>query len=165
MGTRHGHRATKHAAAAQIGLHCSLNAETVLRRSRWSKPASATQLTRLKETAASEPRQQELPHGDRAGRVGPRRLGQDLRTFTCTCPKCERVERHGIDSAVTEVWLEPLRAIRTRHGNAVTHDVRDGPMIPKPAEWPAGSRRRAILVARNQFRSSWQTSSGHRRRC
>jgi hypothetical protein len=56
-------------------------------------------------------------NGDRAGRVGPRRigqdgLGQDLRTFTC--PKCESVERHMIDSAVTEVWLEPQRAINAR---------------------------------------------------
>jgi hypothetical protein len=61
--------------------------------------------------------------------IEPGGLGQDLRTFTC--PKCERVEGHIIDSTVTEAWLEPQRA---RHGNAVTHDIRDGRMIPKPAK-------------------------------
>jgi hypothetical protein len=45
--------------------------------------------------------------------LGQDGLGQDLRTFTC--PKCENVERHIIDSAVTEVWLEPQRAIQARH--------------------------------------------------
>ena len=44
--------------------------------------------------------------------LGQDGLGQDLRTFTC--PKCESVERHMIDSAVTEVWLEPQRAINAR---------------------------------------------------
>jgi hypothetical protein len=47
------------------------------------------------------------------GGLGQDGLGQDLRTFTC--PKCERVERHIIDSAVTELWLEPQRAIKARH--------------------------------------------------
>jgi hypothetical protein len=47
------------------------------------------------------------------GGLGQDGLGQDLRTFTC--PKCESVERHMIDSAVTEVWLEPQRAIKARH--------------------------------------------------
>jgi hypothetical protein len=47
------------------------------------------------------------------GGLGQDGLGQDLRTFTC--PKCESVERHMIDSAVTEVWLEPRRAIEARH--------------------------------------------------
>jgi hypothetical protein len=42
--------------------------------------------------------------------IEPGGLDQDLRTFTC--PKCERVERHIIDSAVTEAWLEPQRASR-----------------------------------------------------
>jgi hypothetical protein len=51
--------------------------------------------------------------------------GQDLRTFTC--PECKRVQRHLIDSAVTEVWLEPKR-------KAVTHDVRDGRLMSKPAK-------------------------------
>jgi hypothetical protein len=31
--------------------------------------------------------------------------GQDLRTFTC--PECKRVQRHVIESAVTEAWLAP----------------------------------------------------------
>jgi hypothetical protein len=30
---------------------------------------------------------------------------QDLRTFTC--PRCNRVQRHIIDSAVSEAWLAP----------------------------------------------------------
>jgi hypothetical protein len=61
--------------------------------------------------------------------IEPSASSQDLRTFTC--PKCKRVQRHIIDSAVTEAWIEPQRAIKTR--NAVTHDVRVGRMIPKPA--------------------------------
>jgi hypothetical protein len=36
--------------------------------------------------------------------IEPGGLGQDLRTFTCE--KCKRVERHIIESAVTEEWLE-----------------------------------------------------------
>lgn len=56
--------------------------------------------------------------------------GEDLRTFTC--PKCKKVERHIIESLVTEAWLESRPAKKTR--NAVTHDVRDGCMIPKPAK-------------------------------
>jgi hypothetical protein len=55
--------------------------------------------------------------------IEPGGLGQDLRTFTC--PKCERVERHIIDSAVTEAWIAPQRAIKGRHENAVTHKFRD----------------------------------------
>jgi hypothetical protein len=39
--------------------------------------------------------------------IEPSTAGQDLRTFTC--PECKRVERHLIESAVTEVWLEPKR--------------------------------------------------------
>jgi hypothetical protein len=64
--------------------------------------------------------------------IEPGGLGQDLRTFTC--PKCERVERHIIDSAVTEAWLEQQGATNDRHGNAVTHKVRDGRMMPKRAK-------------------------------
>jgi hypothetical protein len=63
--------------------------------------------------------------------IEPGGLGQDLRTFTRE--KCKRDERHIIESAVTEEWLEPQRAIKARHGNAVTHEVREGRMIPKPA--------------------------------
>jgi hypothetical protein len=32
-------------------------------------------------------------------------LGQDLPTFTC--PECKRVQRHIIESTVTEAWLAP----------------------------------------------------------
>ena len=56
--------------------------------------------------------------------IEPSAAGRDLRTFTC--PACKRVQRHLIESAVTEAWLEPKR-------NAVTHDVRHGLLIPKPA--------------------------------
>jgi hypothetical protein len=50
--------------------------------------------------------------------VEPGALGQDLRTFTCA--KCKRVQRHLIDSTVTEAWLEPQYFIKGKHGNAVT---------------------------------------------
>jgi hypothetical protein len=39
--------------------------------------------------------------------IEPGALGQDLRTFSC--PRCKRVERHIIDSTVTEAWLEPMK--------------------------------------------------------
>jgi hypothetical protein len=39
--------------------------------------------------------------------IEPSTLGQDLRTFGC--PRCKRVERHIIDSAVTEAWLVPKK--------------------------------------------------------
>ena len=39
--------------------------------------------------------------------IEPSALDQDLRTFSC--PTCKRVERHIIDSAVTEAWLEPMK--------------------------------------------------------
>jgi hypothetical protein len=64
--------------------------------------------------------------------IEPGGLGQDLRAFTC--PKCKRVERHIVDSAVTEAWLEQQRAIKARQENAVTREVRDGRMIPKRAK-------------------------------
>lgn len=57
--------------------------------------------------------------------IEPSAAGQDLRTFTC--PECKRVQRHLIESAVTEAWAEPKR-------NAVTHDVRGGRLMPKPAK-------------------------------
>jgi hypothetical protein len=57
--------------------------------------------------------------------IEPSTAGQDLRTFSC--PECKRVQRHLIDSTVTEVWLEPKR-------NAVTRPVRNGRLISKPAK-------------------------------
>jgi ribosomal protein L34E len=64
--------------------------------------------------------------------IEPSSTGQDLRTFTC--PECKRVERHIVASAVTEAWLEPQRALKTRAlktrvlktsgGDAVTHELR-----------------------------------------
>ena len=35
--------------------------------------------------------------------IEPSATGQDLRTFTC--PKCKRVQRHIIESTVTEAWV------------------------------------------------------------
>ncbi|SDS85034.1 hypothetical protein SAMN05444158_3443 [Bradyrhizobium canariense] len=63
--------------------------------------------------------------------IEPGGTGQDLRTFAC--PRCKRVQRHLIESAVTEAWLEPKLAIRARNGSAVTYEVRGGRMIPKQA--------------------------------
>jgi hypothetical protein len=37
--------------------------------------------------------------------IEPDTVGQDLRTFTC--PRCKRVQRHVIDSAVTAAWVAP----------------------------------------------------------
>jgi hypothetical protein len=64
--------------------------------------------------------------------IEPSSTGQDLRTFTC--PVCRRVQRHLIESAVTEAWLEPTHAIKAKRANAITHDIRDGRMISKPAK-------------------------------
>ena len=36
--------------------------------------------------------------------IEPGRRGRDLRTFTC--PHCSRIQRHIIESAVTDAWLE-----------------------------------------------------------
>jgi hypothetical protein len=35
--------------------------------------------------------------------IEPSSMGRDLRTFTC--PHCRRVQRHIIESTVTEAWL------------------------------------------------------------
>jgi hypothetical protein len=37
--------------------------------------------------------------------IEPSNTGHDLRTFHC--PQCKRVQRHVIESAVTEAWLAP----------------------------------------------------------
>jgi hypothetical protein len=39
--------------------------------------------------------------------VEPSMWGQDLRTFTCS--QCKRVQRHIIDSTVTEAWVAPKK--------------------------------------------------------
>jgi len=39
--------------------------------------------------------------------IEPSSFGQDLRTFGC--PRCSRVERHIIESAVTEAWQAPKK--------------------------------------------------------
>jgi len=36
-------------------------------------------------------------------------VGQDLRTFTCS--RCNMVQRHVIESAVTEAWMAPKQAL------------------------------------------------------
>jgi hypothetical protein len=44
--------------------------------------------------------------------IEPGDTGQDLRTFAC--PQCKRIQRHVIESAVTEAWLEPKHAAKGR---------------------------------------------------
>jgi hypothetical protein len=39
--------------------------------------------------------------------IEPSDTGKDLRTYAC--PACRRVQRHIIDSSVTEAWLKPRR--------------------------------------------------------
>jgi hypothetical protein len=39
--------------------------------------------------------------------IEPSCTGHDLRTFTC--PQCKRVQRHIIESTVTEAWLAPKK--------------------------------------------------------
>ena len=41
----------------------------------------------------------------RLAAIEPSMWGQDLRTFTC--PQCKRVQRHVIESSVTEAWVSP----------------------------------------------------------
>jgi hypothetical protein len=57
--------------------------------------------------------------------IEPSSTGYDLRTFSC--PNCKRVQRHVIESAVTEAWLDPQRR------NAVTDEIKGARMISKPA--------------------------------
>jgi hypothetical protein len=63
--------------------------------------------------------------------IEPSDAGKDLRKFTC--PKCKEVQRHVIESAVTEAGPEPQHALEARHGNGVTYEVHGGRMIPKRA--------------------------------
>jgi hypothetical protein len=56
--------------------------------------------------------------------IEPSDTGRDLRTFTC--PRCSRVQRHIVESTLTEAWLEPKRPIKVRQGMAVTHEVERG---------------------------------------
>jgi hypothetical protein len=37
--------------------------------------------------------------------IEPSTSGHDLRTFSC--PRCNRVQRHIIESTVTEAWMAP----------------------------------------------------------
>jgi hypothetical protein len=61
--------------------------------------------------------------------IEPSSTGQDLRTFSC--PICKRVERHIIDSLVTEAWLEPQRTVKAPRASAVAHEIHRGQMVPK----------------------------------
>jgi hypothetical protein len=63
--------------------------------------------------------------------IEPGETGQEMRTFFC--PQCKRVQLHIIESAGTEAWPEPQRAIKARLGNAVTYETDDGRMIAKRA--------------------------------
>jgi hypothetical protein len=64
--------------------------------------------------------------------IEPNYSGRDLRTFTC--PNCARVQRHIIESAMTEAWREPKHATKVRQRKAVTHEIDKGRLIPKPAK-------------------------------
>jgi hypothetical protein len=44
--------------------------------------------------------------------IEPGALGQDLRTFTC--PECKGVQRHVIESSVTEAWIAPKQDLATQ---------------------------------------------------
>jgi hypothetical protein len=39
--------------------------------------------------------------------IEPSGLSQDLRTFAC--PRCNRIQRHIIESTVTAAWLAPKK--------------------------------------------------------
>jgi len=39
--------------------------------------------------------------------IEPSSVGQDLRTFACA--RCDKVQRHIIESVVTEAWLAPKK--------------------------------------------------------
>lgn len=60
--------------------------------------------------------------------IEPSNPGNDLRIFNC--PQCKRIQRHIIESTGTEAWLELKRG---NHRNAITHDIIDGRLVPKPA--------------------------------
>jgi hypothetical protein len=62
--------------------------------------------------------------------IEPSDTGRDLRTFTCS--HCSRVQRHIIETTVTEPWLEPKRAVEAPLRKAVTYEVIKGRLIPKP---------------------------------
>jgi len=61
--------------------------------------------------------------------IEPSSTGQDLRTYTC--PACKRVQRHIIESLVTETWLDPQRTVKAGRRDAVTHEISGGRMVPK----------------------------------
>ena len=63
--------------------------------------------------------------------IEPSSTGQDLRTFSC--PQCKRVQRHLIDSTVTEAWLDSQHQ-RHPSKKSITHKVEDGRMIAKPTK-------------------------------
>ena len=44
--------------------------------------------------------------------IEPSMWAHDLRTFSC--PQCKRVQRHIIESTVTEAWVAPRRLDRGR---------------------------------------------------
>jgi len=53
--------------------------------------------------------------------IEPSTWGRDLRTFAC--PHCKMVQRHIIESTVTEAWLAPRQWGRSiGHTLQCTHD-------------------------------------------
>jgi len=65
--------------------------------------------------------------------IEPSCTGQDLRTFTCL--ECKRVQRHLIDSAVTEAWLAPKgkQAVRGTAHPARSDEETSGAISIRPA--------------------------------
>jgi len=69
-------------------------------------------------------------------RVSPAPDRKEKRVFEC--PKCNFMNTVTVPDPLESQstgWLSgELRPPAARRGNAVTHDVRDGRMIPKPAK-------------------------------
>lgn len=47
--------------------------------------------------------------------IEPSMSGHDLRTYAC--PRCKRIQRHLIESAVTEAWLVPQKRQERREAS------------------------------------------------
>jgi transposase-like protein len=84
----------------------------------------------------------ERPHCPRCrtrmmlARVSPASDSKEKRVFEC--PKCNFMDTvtvsDPLESRSTGWLLGELRPPEAHRGNAVTHDIRDGRMIPKPAK-------------------------------
>jgi len=70
--------------------------------------------------------------------IEPSSTGYDLRTFTC--PQCRRVQRHLIESAVTDAWLHDIR------GTTVTLLAESGCTLPEIVSITGHSLRTAQTI-------------------